>query len=66
VAASALPAACTDGNILSGYSGNSVPGEVVGDWQVVSSVPEPATSSLLALGALMLVVAIYRRRSTAI
>ena len=63
---SALPAAGTDGEILSGNSLSSVPGEVIGDWQVVSSVPEPATTSLLALGALMMGVVLYRRRATAI
>lgn len=59
VSASALPAAGTEGNILSGFSGN--PGVVIGQWQV-QSVPEPATTGLLALAGLLAGFGIRRRR----
>jgi uncharacterized protein (TIGR03382 family) len=65
VDASALPAAGTEGEIISGYSGGV--GDVIGDWQVVATdpTPEPGTGSLLAVGVLAMGILVYRRRAAA-
>ena len=59
--AAALPAAGTQGEILSGFSGD--PGNVIGAWEVTSPVPEPTATSLLALGWVVIGTLIYRRRT---
>jgi hypothetical protein len=47
VTSAALPAAGTEGSIISGYSAN--PGAIIGQWQVVA-VPEPDAAHLAAGG----------------
>ena len=58
---SALPAAGSGGNILSGNFGN--PGAVIGSWEVASAVPEPSTVGSLILGGVALGALMYRRRA---
>lgn len=62
VTSQALPAAGTEGNIISGYSGN--PGAVIGQWQV-EAVPEPGTISLAVAGFAVAAMASFCQRRKA-
>jgi len=59
VNASDLPAADSEGSIISGNSANA--GSFIGEWQVLP-VPEPRTEGLLALGTLVAGTMVLRRR----
>lgn len=58
-----LPAAGMEGTIISGYSFNA--GAPIGQWEVVSTVPEPGANNLIVLGAGLAGLAIYRTRNRA-
>jgi len=60
LSASVLPAIGSQGQIQSGYSGD--PGNIIGSWQVVTTVPEPSSASLLLLGSGVGFV-VWRRRN---
>jgi hypothetical protein len=60
VDASALPADGSRGQIMSGFSGQ--PGNVIGAWEVVNTVPEPSAASFLLFGSAA-GFAFWRRRA---
>lgn len=59
-----LPSMGASGNIMSGFSGSSTPGVVIGTWQV-AAVPEPGTTSLAVIGFAVTGFALLRQRRKA-
>ncbi|MBW8782581.1 MAG: PEP-CTERM sorting domain-containing protein [Verrucomicrobia bacterium] len=60
-----LPTVGTIGDITAGYSGSAIPAVVIGQYQIISAIPEPATySSLAGLGVLGSAYLARRRKSS--